>query len=275
MIASAMRFVTAGATVVLCVGLVVGVRAGQNPPGGGAAARPTTNPLEGNRDAIQNGGAMFRNRCAGCHGPDARGYLGPDLTGLWASGWTDDRIFTVVRRGVPGTEMPAADPQRAPDRDIWQILAYVRSLGGGAPAAPPTGNAQNGERIFRTNCSSCHMVGAQGGQLGPDLSKIGSGRIRAALSKKIRGDGAYTRPGYEPVTVVTRDGQRIRGVRKNEDEYSIQIMDMRQRLQGYLKANLADVVEEQQSVMPSFGADRLSDGDLDDLLAYLHTLRGS
>src|SRR5689334_22741737 len=118
MIASAMRFVTAGAALVLCVGLVVGVRAGQNPPGGGAAARPTTNPLEGNRDAIQNGGAMFRNRCAGCHGPDARGYLGPDLTGLWASGWTDDRIFTVVRRGVAGTEMPAADPQRAPDRDI-------------------------------------------------------------------------------------------------------------------------------------------------------------
>ena len=75
--------------------------------------------------------------------------------------------------------------------------------------------------------------------------------------------------------MVTRDGERIRGIRKNEDEFSIQIMDMRQRLQGYLKANLADIVDEQQSVMPAFGADRLSDGDLDDLLAYLHTLRGS
>ncbi|OLB62620.1 MAG: hypothetical protein AUI11_04900 [Acidobacteria bacterium 13_2_20CM_2_66_4] len=141
--------------------------------------------------------------------------------------------------------------------------------------APPAGNAQNGERLFRTNCSTCHMVGAQGGQLGPDLSRIGSGRTRTALAKKVRGDAAYTRPGYEPVTLVTRDGQRIRGVRKNEDEFSIQIMDMRQRLQGYLKANLADIVDEQQSVMPAFGADRLSDGDLDDLLAYLHTLRGS
>jgi len=67
--------------------------------------RPTKNPFEGNQQAISNGGAMFRTRCAGCHGPDARGYLGPDLTGIWASGSTDDRIFDIVRRGVPGTEM--------------------------------------------------------------------------------------------------------------------------------------------------------------------------
>jgi len=271
-----MRSAAAVATVVLLSQLPVGARAdGQNPPAAGAAARPTTNPLEGNRDAIQNGGAMFRNRCAGCHGPDARGHLGPDLTGLWASGWTDDRIFTVVRRGVPGTEMPAADPLRAPDRDIWQILAYVRSLGGGAPAAPPTGNAQNGERLFRTNCSTCHMVGAQGGQLGPDLSRIGSGRTRTALAKKVRGDAAYARPGYEPVTLVTHDGQRIRGVRKNEDEFSIQIMDMRERLQGYLKSNLTEFTLDKQSVMPAYGSDRLSDSDLDDLLRYLGSLRAT
>src|ERR1041384_1555806 len=61
--------------------------------------RPATNPLEGQADAIQNGGAMFRTRCAGCHGPDARGYLGPDLTSLWASGSADDRIFDILRSG--------------------------------------------------------------------------------------------------------------------------------------------------------------------------------
>jgi len=107
----------------------------------------------------------------------------------------------------------------------------------------------------------------------PVVAIVRPGQKRRALMAGA--DAAYTRPGYEPVTLVTRDGQRIRGVRKNEDEFSIQIMDMRQRLQGYLKANLADIVDEQQSVMPAFGADRLSDGDLDDLLAYLHTLRGS
>jgi ubiquinol-cytochrome c reductase cytochrome c subunit len=108
---------------------------------------------------------MFRNRCAGCHGPAAQGYLGPDLTGFWAAGGADDRMFDIVRRGVPGTEMPPADPQRVPDRDIWQMLAYVRALGA-VPAAPPTGDAENGERIFRTNCTSCHIVNGRGGQLG-------------------------------------------------------------------------------------------------------------
>ena len=117
-------------------------------------------------------------------------------------------------------------------------------------------------------------MAARAEQLGPDLSRIGSGRPRTALANKLRGTSDVIRSGYEPVTLVTRDGQRIRGVRKNEDEFSIQIMDVRQRVQGYLKANLTDVIEEKQSVMPVYGSDRLNDRDLDDLLSYLNTLRG-
>jgi cytochrome c oxidase cbb3-type subunit III len=234
--------------------------------------RPTKNPLEGNPLAISNGAAMFRNRCAGCHGPDAHGYLGPDLTGFWANGGTDDRMFNIVRRGVPGTEMIGADPQRVLDKDIWQTLAYLRTLGA-VPAAPATGDAANGERIFRTNCSSCHRVNGRGGQLGPDLSRIGSGRPRAGLLAKIRGSSDIIRPGYEPVTLVTREGERIRGIRKNEDEFSIQIMDARERLQGYLKSNLTQVTIDKQSLMPVYGPDRLNDRDLDDLLRYLTSLR--
>jgi len=237
-----------------------------------AAPRPTKNPFEGNAEGISNGKAMFRTRCAGCHGPDAHGYLGPDLTGFWAAGGTDDRMFDIVRRGVPGTEMPPSDPLRVLDKDIWQTLAYVRTLGG-VPASAPTGDAANGERIFRANCSSCHMVNGRGGQLGPNLSRIGSGRPRAGLAGKLRGSAGFMRPGYEPVTIVTRDGERIRGIKKNEDEFSIQIMDTRERLQGYLKANLADITIDKQSLMPVYGPDRLNDRDLDDLLRYLTGLR--
>lgn len=216
---------------------------------------------------------MFRNRCAGCHGPDARGYLGPDLTGLWSSGGTDDRIFDIVRRGIPGTEMPPADPQRVPDGDIWKILAYVSTMTA-VPASPPTGNAENGERIFRANCGSCHLVNGRGGLLGPDLSRIGSSRPRAGLLNKLRGTLDAVRPGFEPVTLVTREGEQIRGVKKNEDEFSIQIMDTRERLQGFLKANLTELTNDKQSLMPVYGADRLNDRDLDDLLRYLTSLRG-
>ena len=236
--------------------------------------RPAKNPVEGNPQAISNGGAMFRTRCAGCHGPDARGYLGPDLTGVWSRGNTDDRIFDIVRHGVPGTEMTPADPQRVADRDIWQVLAYLRTLSA-VPAPPPTGDAASGERFFRANCSSCHMVNGRGGQLGPDLSRIGSGRPRAGLLSKLRGASELIRAGYEPVTLVTREGERIRGVKKNEDEFSIQIMDTRERLQGFLKANLSELTMEKQSLMPVYGPDRLNDRDMDDLLRYLGGLRGT
>jgi len=237
------------------------------------AEPPAKNPFEGNPLAISNGGAMFRNRCAGCHGPDARGYVGPDLTTFWANGGTDERMFAVVRRGIPGTEMIGADPQRVLDKDIWQTMAYLRTLSA-VPASPATGDAANGERLFRANCATCHRVNGRGGQLGPDLSRIGSGRPRAGLLAKLRGTADFIRPGYEPVTLVTRDGQRIRGVKKNEDEFSIQIMDARERLQGYLKADLAEVTNDKQSLMPVYGPDRLSDGDADDLLRYLTSLRG-
>ena len=61
--------------------------------------RPTKNPLEGNRQAISTGGAMFRTRCAGCHGPDARGYLGPDLTGIgFALGM--ERLVMLLPKGA-------------------------------------------------------------------------------------------------------------------------------------------------------------------------------
>lgn len=238
------------------------------------APRAAKNPVEGNKDAIRNGGAMFKTRCAGCHGPDAKGYVGPDLTGLWASGFTDGRIFDTVRGGVPGTEMPAAEPLRMPDKEIWQVLAYIRTLSVSTAGAPPKGNPANGARVFQANCSACHMVNGRGGELGPELTRIGSGRSRAVLMKKIRGPNDNIRTGFEPVTLVLRDGQKIRGVRKNEDEFSIQIMDMRQRLQGISKANLAEFTEEKQSVMPVFSPTEISDENLDDLLAYLATLRG-
>ena len=117
------------------------------------------------------------------------------------------------------------------------------------------------------------MVNGRGGQLGPELSRVGSGRSRPVLLNKVRGTSDNIRPGYEAVTVVTRDGQRIRGVKKNEDEFSIQIIDMRERPQGYLKVNLTEIVNEPRSVMPAYGADQLNDRALDDLLQYLSTLR--
>ena len=238
-----------------------------------AQAPAEKNPLEGNADAIQAGMGMFRNRCADCHGMDARGVRGPDLTQVWASGRTDGGLFSTLRRGVPNTEMPAVG-ERTPDDEIWKMLAYLRTIAATAPTEAPSGNAANGERIFRVQCASCHRTNGRGGRLGPDLSRIGLARSRAVLVRRIRGAMENSLAGYEPVTVTTQNGQTVQGVKKNEDLFSVQIMDSRERIQGYLRSDVRSVADGKQSAMPVFGPDRLNESDLNDLLAYLSTLKG-
>jgi cytochrome c oxidase cbb3-type subunit 3 len=234
--------------------------------------RATSNPLTGNADAIRNGQGLFRARCANCHGMDATGVRGPDLTALWASGRSDEGLFQTIRSGIPGTEMPAVNA-RTTDDDVWRILAYIRTLNV-TPLAAPTGDAANGERIFRSQCASCHRVNGRGGRLGPDLSRIGAARARGALIRQIRGANEDVRPGYAPVTLTMPDGRTLRGVKKNEDLFSVQIMDTGERIQGYLKNDLRAVADGARSAMPVYGPDRLSERDLNDLLQYLGTLRG-
>src|SRR2546430_3617218 len=72
----------------------------QNTGAGRAETRVTKNPLEGNRDAIRNGGAMFRTPSAGCHRPDARGGRGPDPTGFGGAGGARDPPLPSGRPGA-------------------------------------------------------------------------------------------------------------------------------------------------------------------------------
>ena len=234
---------------------------------------PAKNPLQGNADAIRTGMGLYRGRCADCHGMDAHGVRAPDITQVWASGRTDDGLFKTIKGGVPGTEMPA-NP-RINDQEAWQILAYLRTLAASAPTDAPRGNAQNGEAIFRKQCAGCHRVNGTGGRLGPDLSRVGVARSREMLMLRIRrGLEDDFGTGYAPVTVTPETGPPIQGVKKNEDLFSVQIMDTRERIQGYEKDQVKAVEDGTRSAMPPFGPDRLSDGDLDDVLRYLQTLRG-
>jgi putative heme-binding domain-containing protein len=244
-------------------------------PGGRLLAAqdlPPKNPLEGNADAIRGGMGLFRARCADCHGMDARGVRAPDLTQVWASGRTDDGLFKTIKNGIPGTEMPA-NP-RIQDQEGWQLLAYLRTLAAPAPSDPPRGNAEKGEMVFRTMCASCHLVNGTGGRLGPDLSRIGAARSRELMVRRIRGGVEGFRQGYEPVTLTPANGPPISGVKKNEDLFSVQIMDTGERIQGYEKDKMKAVVNNTRSAMPVFSSNRLNDADLDDLIRYLQTLRG-
>lgn len=228
------------------------------------------NPYEGDRTAMRAGAALFGTRCAECHGADAKGISGPDLTLMWAAGTSDDRVFQVIQRGISGSIMPSSS---APDREIWAIVAHVKGLSTVSPFENDTGDAERGQEVFSGTCVGCHTVNGRGGHLGPDLTRITVVRSRDMLIRSIRDPSASVAAGYRTVTFVTQDGQRVRGVTKSEDVFSIQVVDTRERLQGYLKADLQELTRVDRSLMPQFGSDRLSDSDLDDLLRYLGTLR--
>jgi alcohol dehydrogenase (cytochrome c) len=233
------------------------------------------NPRAGDPAAIAEGGAMFRTFCAACHGVDARGGTrGPDLTtGRLTHGDSDAAMFGTITRGVPGTEMPPAVLEAD---GVWGLVAYVRSLGERA-AAPVPGDRAGGERLFfgEAGCARCHMIGARGGRLGPDLSRVGSGRTPAALADAIRTPSAHLTRGYATVRVVTRSGEAVTGVARNEDTFSLQVMDQREVLHLLLKEDLAEIAYPPRSLMPDYPESRLDAAGLRDVVAFLAGLRGT
>ena len=118
------------------------------------------------------------------------------------------------------------------------------------------------------------MVGARGGRIGPNLSRIGAARSVAALEREIRQPAEVIPVGFETVTVVTKDGRRIRGARKNEDTFSVQVMTANEDILSFSKKEVEVVPELERSLMPAYGPERLSDTDLADVVRYLRSLRG-
>jgi cytochrome c oxidase cbb3-type subunit 3 len=92
------------------------------------------NPYESNPQAIASGHELFvLMNCAGCHGYDAKGGMGPNLTDTyWRYGGVPADVFKSIYEGRP-QGMPAWNPALPPD-DIWKLVAYIESLGGTFPA---------------------------------------------------------------------------------------------------------------------------------------------
>ena len=244
------------------------------------------NPLAATPDAIERGHTFFADNCAICHGEDAHGGdKGPALdTGQFRHGAGDADLFSTITRGVPGTSMPA---NNFPPDQVWAIITFLRSKVVAA-RTPAGGDRGSGEKYFWSEgkCGTCHMVNGQGAVLGPDLSRIGATRTLQYLTTKIRDPNQEITTGlHEPnadyvvpisnsaVTVVTARGQRITGVPKNEDTFSIQMIGSDNEIHLFLKKDLNEVIHDKKSLMPAYSDKELSDAQLKDLLAYLAGLQ--
>jgi cytochrome c oxidase cbb3-type subunit III len=231
---------------------------------------PETNPYTAGSD-IEQGHRLFDARCAGCHGKGGTGARGSNLAQpalVYASG--DAALFRVIRRGIPGTEMPSS--ALPTDREIWQLAAYVRSLGR-QPSETVAGNAVAGESLFRgkARCLQCHTVGFEGGRVGPVLSGVGARRGVAYLRQTLLDPESRIPHDFGFLEVTAKDGARVRGIRVNEDTQSLQLRDLSDKLHSFWKDEVAEITYL-RTPMPSYKS-MLNEAELNDLIAYLTTLR--
>jgi cytochrome c oxidase cbb3-type subunit 3 len=230
---------------------------------------PDTTPAD-----LKNGQQLFMGQCARCHGPKGEGGRGAVLAQPRLRHAPDDEaLFLVIRDGIKGTEMPA--DYAVDTRETWQLAAYVRSLGRMAPETVP-GDPKRGQEFYQTKggCSQCHIISGQGGSLGPELTEIASRRSAAHLRAAVLDPESTLPEGFLEVQVVTSEGHRITGVRLNEDTFTIQLLDLNGGLHSFFKDDLKELQRDTgKSPMPSFRT-MLSASEVDDLVAYLVSLRG-
>ncbi|MBK5290453.1 MAG: c-type cytochrome [Acidobacteriia bacterium] len=246
-------------------GKVVFVAQQRGAGGRGARSRPALNPQQ-----VEKGHTQYNRSCTVCHGVDgAAGDRAPALAAqrryLRTSGAD---LFDSIKNGIKGTLMPATPMA---DEDVWNIVAYIQSLRATAADITVPGDLGNGRAVFtgKGGCTQCHMIRGRGGLVGPDLSDIGAQRkledIRAALM--------VPKPvpprGYQPVSARTKAGAQIRGIVKNENNFSLQVLGLDDKLHLLTRDQLASITYEPLSLMPTNFDKMLTANEMQDLLAFL------
>lgn len=257
--------------------LVAGVRAApppQAPQKSASVAMSAPN--------TQQGKVAFEVNCSRCHGMDGSGIDGPDIRHI-TSAIGDQAVSRTIRTGVPGTGMPAFGSLN--DETLTGLVGYIHTLAG-VGAEPSKGDAANGKALFVSKgCSGCHTIAGEGGDLGPELGRIGAMRGSKGLREAITSPGLnlpqegntadrgrFTQ--YLMFKAVTKDGHAIEGMRVGESSFTIALRQSDGNFRTLDKLDLKSLdAEPGKSFMPSFKGG-LSDTELDDLVAYLSGLRG-
>ena len=224
---------------------------------------------------VDNGARLYQSSCAGCHGPNGDMVPGIELQrGRFRRATGDTDIMRIIQSGIPGTTMP---PTSFTDAQAGAIVAFLRSAapaaGGGARIV--RGDTSKGRAIFegKGRCATCHRVDGVGPRVAPDLSDIGAIRPARELEQKLVDPNALVRPANRFIEVVLKDGTKVTGHLLNQDTFSIQLLDSRERLLSLAKSDLREYTYVKDSPMPSY-RDALTAGELGDLVTYLVSLKG-
>lgn len=218
---------------------------------------------------IAQGKLLYQAQCAPCHGMTGEGGYGAPLNRVRLLHAPDNKtMFRVVKGGIAGSNMPGFG--LLPDREIEQVVQYVRTLGTVQHTALP-GDAKNGKIVFESKggCTGCHIVDGRGDGFGPELSEVGARRSADYLRAKLVTPGASVSENYWTIRIVTKAGEELRGLWINEDSFTIQMRDLSGRIRSFRKSDLTESNRlENTSLMPSYSK-TLSESEIKDVVSYL------
>ena len=238
---------------------------------------PRQAPQQKNGNSISTRGKqLFASTCAGCHGLDGRGAeRAPNIAERQqVQQLSDEQISKIIEHGIPGTGMPGF--HALDHSEVQAIVANLRMLQGKKPTFELPGDPGHGEAAFfgKAGCSSCHMVAGKGGFIASDLSTYASTheveQIRGAIVSRNPGTG----PQARLVTATTRNGEKVVGRVRNEDNFSLQLQTMDGTFFSVSKSDVVSLEYSPEALMPADYSSKLSPGDLDDIVSYLMRTAG-
>jgi putative heme-binding domain-containing protein len=217
-----------------------------------------------------SGRDLFEAHCAGCHGLDARGGdRAPDILAR-VQRMADQAVSNVIERGVPTAGMPAFG-QRLDTEQRRRIVAYLRELQGSGAGANPEGDARRGEALFfgKAGCGGCHAMRGRGKFFGPDLTSYGASHGPVEIRTAILDPNRNYDPRRGVVTVRTRSGKTVRGLIRNEDNFSLQMQSADGVFHLFDKVDVAQIRREEHSLMPVDYGQRLDASEMSNLVRFL------
>jgi quinoprotein glucose dehydrogenase len=138
------------------------------------------------------------------------------------------------------------------------------------------GDAEAGRRIFlgkaEVSCLRCHKAQGVGGEVGPDLSGIGTRQKRDYLLESLVAPNKQIAKGFETLVLTLSNGKSVTGVLKSEDDREVRLMSA----EGQLLIVAKDKIEERvtgKSAMPEDLTKHLTRRDIRDLVEFLAGLK--
>jgi putative heme-binding domain-containing protein len=221
---------------------------------------------------IQDGRRVYEGLCAACHGPDGNLIAGIDFSrGVYRRTFSDDELAATIMAGIPNTPMPP-NPNMRRDEAL-RVVEYLRSMSAGRETKSD-GDARRGRALFegKGECNDCHAVRGEGSRVGPDLTRIGLVRRAGELERSLLDPKAEVQPENRFYKVSPKGGPPVVGRLLNRDTYTVQLMDLDERLRSFQIADLAAHGFDETPMPPA--RDKLSTQEIADVVSYLSSLRG-